>query len=134
MDYIINFFMSWWPKIIRGVFTRHQTQVTISPATFLSRFVFLFFPLIVLFLIISLFVYLLESANHLKIIANKEKVVVGTGLQLIHDTINPIQADLGFLTELCGNNVFETLDVQRNLAAIERLEKIFFFLPKTNWL
>lgn len=104
---------------------KKQIQHTISPATFLYRFAVLFSPLLLLFLTITFFIYHLESVNHLELIANKEKVVVSTGLQLIHNTIDPIQEDIGFLSNICSNNLLKTQNVQESQVVIRRLETIF---------
>ncbi len=104
---------------------RSQSNRTTPFSTFFRRFAVLFAPLMVLFLIISLFVYHLESANYLEIIASKEKVVVRTGLQLIHDTIYPIKDDLGFLADLCSNNYLTTHNTQQSQAEFKGLEKTF---------
>ncbi|BHH84535.1 hybrid sensor histidine kinase/response regulator [Desulforhopalus sp. 52FAK] len=109
-----------------------QIEPVIFPATFLYRFVLLLAPLVVLFLTISLFIYHLETANHRELVANKEKVVVRTGLQLIHDTIDPIQADLGFLAEICSNNLLQAQNKHQSKAAIKRLEDIFLSLAKNH--
>lgn len=111
---------------------KKQIQHTLYPTTFLYRFAVLFLPLILLFLTISFFIYHLESANHLELIANKEKFVTRTGLQLIYDVIDPIQEDLDFLVDVCSNNLLKTLSVQQSQAVFKSLEEMFLSLAQSH--